>query len=66
MSLVCLARSPRLAAAAAPAPTPVCRVGAALAAQVLFNIADSYIRRAEGQDRVIGTLLGRRAGAPRL
>mmetsp|Transcript_18561 Transcript_18561/g.63264 ORF Transcript_18561/g.63264 Transcript_18561/m.63264 type:complete len:287 (+) Transcript_18561:218-1078(+) len=25
---------------------------------VLFNVADSYIRRSEGQDRVIGTLLG--------
>jgi hypothetical protein len=26
--------------------------------QVLFNICDAYIRRNEGQDRVIGTLLG--------
>jgi translation initiation factor 3 subunit F len=25
---------------------------------VLFTICDSYIRRNEGQDRVIGTLLG--------
>jgi hypothetical protein len=30
---------------------------------VLFNVCDSYIRRNEGQERVIGTLLGRRAAA---
>jgi hypothetical protein len=28
---------------------------------VLFNVCDSYIRRNEGQERVIGTLLGRHA-----
>jgi hypothetical protein len=33
---------------------------------VLFNVCDSYIRRNEGQERVIGTLLGRHARAKRL
>ena len=31
----------------------------AFVSQVLFNVCDSYIRRSEGSDRVIGTLLGR-------
>jgi translation initiation factor 3 subunit F len=30
---------------------------------VLFNILDHYIRRNEGQDRVIGTLLGTKTGS---
>ena len=30
---------------------------------VLFNILDHYIRRNEGQDRVIGTLLGVQSGS---
>lgn len=30
---------------------------------VLFNVCDSYIRRNEGQERVIGALLGRHAHA---
>ena len=32
--------------------------------QVLFNICDSYIRRNEGAERVIGTLLGRCCFSP--
>lgn len=43
--------------ALAPAGAPPSLV-ARLHPTVLFNIADSYIRRSEGQDRVIGTLLG--------
>ena len=34
--------------------SPVCRVHPV----VLFTITDAFIRRNEGQDRVIGTLLG--------